>query len=524
MSEIFPQQKLFPYDGSQNLSKNPLLISPTDITDSDNIVYTNYSTKKLRPGITDAFTKLIPGNERVLGGFDFWRLGQRRIVWYDGKRLKATKGDGTVDDITGGHNLPIDQTISFAVMAGLLIIFFGGGQTPIKIWTMTGDIADLSPDAPNAPFGRVWYNSLFIPDPILPGRILKSNTGDPTDFLTGDAQAIDCDVNDADQRGVTAVFPPLFDSLYVTKRRGTWRIQPQLFSNGETQSIAWPAIKISEVGCISHNAAQAIEDSVMFPSDRGFHYVETSNRISGVQTSFLSNNIQREYLKGTNFRRSQYMQSVYDFDLNSYLVIFPKIGNNFCSDLWGYSLIAKKWYRWRNYNQSAIFSYVDTQVEKVRTMVCSSTGRFGYIDDESNTDYGKRYSLYLQSAIIAPSGTPDDNFVFKAIAPIFVPQLSGSFDITYKVNGKKIETMTFPMTAEGEEQKLGEDFETGIDVLGSLPQIKLDKRTAAGNGLFYDLLVRYSPGDNAPKDESFELLGILVDVDPINKVTGGVSA
>jgi len=513
------QLRLYPYDGTQDSTKHPLLIDPKAIVDSDNIVYTTYSTKKIRPGVSPAFTTRPAGNRHILGGIDFWRLGTQKIVEWDGQYLYSISSAGVQSNISGSHVLPTDEVISFTQFQGLLCIFFYGGQTAPKKWTQSGDITALSSDAPNAPFGRVFLNCLWIPDPTVPGRVLKSKTGDPTDFTGGDAAAYDLDINDGDPDGITAIFPPFFGSLYVSKRYSIYKLTPVIIADG---SIVFSISKIVDgIGCIAHNAVVAMESTIIFPSDRGIHYLQSTDKLSTITTTYLSAKIQPPWFEETNFNRAKYMQAVYDVSLNSYLLIFPRQGRSYPTDVWGYSLEVGEWYRWRDYNHTSIFRYVDFQNKKTRTMVGSALGDFGVIDDTTHSDYGVKYSSYVQSGIIAP-GAPDARYQFKAIAPIFVPQIVGKFSITYKINGRTIETLEYNMTSDELADILGEDFVVGQSVLGGLPEVIMNKKNARGSGNFYSMFVQHIPDEQTVYDEGFELLGVLVEVEEINRLTGQV--
>lgn len=529
MPDSLLQQKIFPYDGSQDSTKNPILISPKDIVTSNNIVYTTYSTKKLRPGAHQAFPIPLPGNEHILGFWDFWRMGVQRVVYYNGSRIKAVDPKtGNIDDITGNNVIPIDETVTFVPFQGLLCIFFGGGKTKIKAWTGTGDITDLitNPvDSAHSPFGIVWLNALWISDPRFQGRILKSKTGDPTDFTTGDAAEIDLDLNDGDPDGITAFFPPFFGSLYISKRLSVYRISLQFLSDG---TYVFSPLKISDgVGCISHNGVVAAEQNIFFPSDYGWHTFQSTNKISAIDTDLLSRDIQPIWTQDTNFLRSQYIQAAYSRTLNSILCIFPAASYNFPTDVWGFSLIAKKWYRWEMFNHTSIGNYIETGSKRLRTMVGSAGGQLGWMDENLTRDYGIRFGCALQSGLICPGGAPDDLYAFNYFAPLFVPQTGGSFDVTYKIDGQAIETLTFNMTSTVLGDKLGENFITGLSVLGGVPTIKLEKTRMMGNGMVYQIFVEYNPpleeqpNNAADKEEiSFELLGVFVDVSPLTKGIG----
>ena len=528
MPDSILQQKIFPYDGSQDSTKNPILISPKDIVSSNNIVYTTYSTKKIRPGVSPIFNVPFSGDRTILGCYDYWRLGRQYIVAWDGIDVWAYDPvSQTRDKITGSTSLPQNETVSFCVLSGLLIIFFGGNETPIQAWNQTGSLFDLSSDAPYASFGRTWLNSLWVPDPDVEGRILKSKTGDPTDFTTGDADVVDLDVNDGDPDGITAIFPPFFGSLYVAKRLSVFKITPTILSDGTT--IIYTGVKISDgVGCISHNGVVAAEQQIFFPSDYGWHLFQSTNKLSSIDTDLMSINIQPIWTGDTNFARSEYIQTSYDRSLNSILAIFPAASYSYPTDVWGYSLVAQKWYRWQEFNHTSIGRYIDKTNKRVRTMVGSSDGKLGFLDDSRTTDYGHRFGCLVESGLISPAGAPDELFAFNYIAPLFVPQTSGSFTITYKIDGVTIETLTFNMEDSSLGDNLGEDFVTGLSVLGGLPQIKLNKTRMSGYGMIYQVFIEYSPPQSERVTEDteeleevgFELLGLFVDVSPVSKGIG----
>ncbi len=523
MSDQPLQQKIFPYDGTFDATKNPILISPKDVVDSNNIVYTTYSTKKLRPGISPALSPAPAIGRPILRQIDFWRLSQQRIVSWDGKRIYAFDPlTGVRQDITGTNDLPEDEAVTFVVFAGLLIIFFTGGETPVKYWTMSGELKNLSDNCPRAPFGVIWLNSLWVPDPTVPGRVFKSQTGDPTDFVgntdSPDVATEDLDVGDGDSEGITAMFPPFFGSLYITKRFATFKLTPVTLADG---TVAFQQAKIDDgVGCISHNCVVAANGNIFFPSDWGWHTFQSTTQLSEIAIDLLSRDIQPLWVEDTNFLQAKYFQATYDRSLDSILCVYSSGSNEFPDSLWGFSFVAKKWYRWLGYGQTSICRYVDSSKKKVETLVGSADGKIGTIDKKTNTDHGQSFGCSLQSGLICPGGTPDEAWIFNAIAPLFVPQISGKFTVTYKIDGLTIEAKEFSMQAKSLGADLGAGFLTGVTPLGGVPQIKLDKREMKGEGMVYQMLVDYVPERTIDSSVGFELLGILVDVSTATKSDG----
>jgi hypothetical protein len=520
MPEAILQQKIFPYDGAFDATKHPLLISPKDVVDSQNIVYTTYSTKKKRPGVTTAFPTKFPTNRHILSGIDFWRLGKQRIVFYDGKNIISyDTAQDRYDIISSTFTVPIDTVVHFTAFQGFLITTFEDGVTTPKGWTGSGAMFNLDPTLPASPFCRIWLNKIWVPDPTIPGRVLYSQTGS-IQFTGGDSGALDLDVNDGDPDGITAIFPPFFDALYITKRLSIYRVKPVILGGG---ALIFSYSKISDgIGCISHAAVAAGPGNLFFPSDEGVHYFVSTDKISEIETDDFSLQIQPLWIKETNFKRSRFMQGVYDLELKSYLITCPSESSLFPNDVWGYSIAAKKWYRWRGYNHTSIFRYIDSKSKRLRTLVGSKEGNIGFIDSSSTLDYDKPIDINLQSGIICPSGSPDDRFAFCSMTPIFAPQLSGTFKITYKIDGKFIETLTFQMEASLASGKLGEDFALGINALGGMPQVVCDNRRIKGYGMMHEFFIEHDGvGDG---DDGFELLGILLDVDRTTKATGRTAA
>jgi len=516
MPESLLQQKIYPYDGAYDATKHPLLISPKDVVDSQNIIYTTYSTKKLRPGISPAFPTRVPGNDRILSGIDFWRLGVQREVIYNGFQIIAIDpSTGLFDVISDSFACPIDDVVNFVAFQGLLIACFASGISP-KSWDGSGSMTDLSATAPNGAFARVWLNKLWMPDPSVPGRLRHSDTG-TVNFTGGDSGTIDLDPNDDDPDGLTAIFPVFFSNLYVTKRFSVYKIKPVILDS--TGDLIFSPSKISDgVGCISHNAVAASPGNLFFPSDEGMHYFASTDKISEIDSDDFSAAISPLWVNQTNFKRSQYMHGIYSKELKSYLLLFPSFSALYPNDLWGFSTVAKKWYRWQDYNQTCFFKYVDSTTKKLKTLVGSAQGDLGVIDASVNTDYGIPLTLTLRSGLIAAAGSPNDQFSFQSITPLFVPQTEGNFTLTYKIDGQTIETQTYDMSDDSLGDEVGEDFVIGESVLGGLPQVVAETRTTQGQGMLYEILISHT-GQPSGAD-GFELLGLLVDVDKVSKKTG----
>lgn len=510
----------FPYAGNFDSTKHPALIDPNDVVDMNNLIFTTYSTKKLRPGISPVFTQSVPAESREIVSYaDFWRLGTQRFVYCNGVDVVAVETDGTSYVITPNGVTLNDANVFFLVFQGLLIVFFGNTDYRPHYWTGTGAMVELTDYPEGTPFGRIWLNAVWVPDPSVPGRLKKSKTGDPTDLTSGDALDFDLDVSDGDPDGITAIFDPVFDALYVSKRFSIHKIYIQL--DNLTGDFVYGRNVVSKgIGCISHQAAVAVEDVIIFPSDRGVHILSQTDKVSGVETQFLSKNIQPLWVKEINFARRQWMRAVYDNSRNCYLLLFPDKGRNYNSSCWGYSLYANSWFRWQDYNQTCIFRYIDPVEEDIKIGVCSGDGQIGFIDDDVKTDFGVRYRASIQSGIISFSGVPKDCFQLSQLSAFFVPQASGKMTITYRIDGVVIDTLEFDLKSVEIGDNLGEDFTTGISILGNYPEIGGETVNTKGDGHFFNFLIEYIPSVVSEPEDGFEILGLVMGLVPVTSRLG----
>lgn len=529
MADTSSRLNLFPYDGGFDATKHPVLLDPKDLVEMNNIIYTTYNTKKLRPGISEIWTGTSPYlNGRIISSIDFHRSSYQWIVFFDGKKIRARNFSGIEIDITPGAVYLNGENVCFLVYTGLLIAFFPGTTYKPHYWTGSGFMEEIADAPEGCSFGRVWLNSLWVDDPAVPGRLLKSKTGDPLDFTTSDAEEFDLDVNDGDPSGITAIFPgnasggSNTNNLFVSKRLSLYRITAQYDST--LGSFYFYQSKISDgLGCVSHHSAVAVEDYILFASDRGIHVLSGSTNQSGMETDFLTKDIQPLYVGDLNSTRAAYMRAVYDPTRNCYLIAYPEKGRDYCSSVWGFSLYSKRFFRWQGFEQSCLFRYIDPVDGVIRVGTGSTTGKMGYLNDEIHSDFGVKYGAYLQSGIIIPDGKIRNSYSLSKLAACYVPQSNGKITVSYRVNGYNVESIDFEQYSSDNEEVLGDNFILGSSTLNSIPQIISDTVNTKSYGEFFQFSVEYKPDSSSEEDAGFELLGLVMDLQPTSSSIGRVS-
>lgn len=525
MVDKYPQQKIYPYLGSQNSTVHPVLINPKDIVFSDNIIYTLSNTKKNRPGLYRFFPNQKPsGSEAIVSGVDFhsWNATtfsfDQYFVYVQGTNVKAYNVANDTYTIIKS-NIATGYQIVFEKFFGLLIMCVGDKRTVPQMWNGIGLMEDLYDDAifdVHPTICRAFYNRLWIDDPAIPGRSYGSTTGDPTDWTT-DVKEVDYNLTDGDPIGLSAFMPPKDGLMYVGKRHSLYSLNPTYVS-GSIEFIPKEISTGADIGCISHNACVSAAGQIFFPSERGFHRLVSSDIILGIDTQFASAKIQYDWVNSISMEKAQLMHSEYDPEYNSIFVVYAKDQDTYANHLFGYSLTSEDWYHWESFGQSAVGRIVDAQ-KKRKTVFLSKFGDVGFLNSNKTSDYGQRFTMKIKSGIISPSGYPDGAYKFKFANFVFTPCSSGSFEFILRQNGRHIQTYTIPLVPSEDYNNLGDEFILGLSNLGGVPSVYSYPQELKGDGMFYDFLITFTPKADS---ENLDIIGILMDVDPIRKKNIGV--
>jgi hypothetical protein len=505
------QTQLLPYDGEQNSTRNPLLLDPKDVVLAENVIYTDDSTKRLRPGLKKAFESKPWGNTKIISQIQYHTFDKGwRLVCYDGLKIFSLDENLNYDVLQSSIDIPLNTNVVFEVFFGVLCIFFGDKITyPLK-WTMTGAMTQLHSTAPVCTLGRVFQNRLWVDDVSVPGRVLYTGVNS-LDFSSGGE--VDCDPFDGDPDGIRAIHPPLFGSFYVSKRLSTYKIAFQF----DGTDIFYYSVKLSNsIGCVSHSASVASEGAIFFPSDKGIHVLDQSDKISGIETQFLSDPIRKNYINTVNFERSEYMRGFWDTELNSYVLLFPSVGSEYSNEAFGFSAKAGKWYYWPLFNHTSACTFIDSNDSKKRkTLLATNNGNFGFFDFTINSDYGVRNRFRIVSSILLPTGNVKGYQVLEYITLVCQNIIDGKIKLTSLIDGRFSEEIFFDMT-DKVPAKISESFKIGSSAIGGITPYMHNTQKAKGSGRSFQFVLDWEPDQSLDETAVPEILGVILDFESQN--------
>lgn len=505
---------VYPAKGGLETVSIPGMTTVGRLADGSNFIVDISGTKRKHPGIerrVDDESVVLTALGNSKGLHDYWYTSgsskiQKTCVIANGKLWADSNGNGTFSDFTGAVSLVTTDNVSIETFYGLMVMGFENnpGGIPQKFNGTT--LGNLGGTPPNARYFRTWANRLWAAGiQGYPDRIDGSVQDNPEDWLIlNGAEQIYLDQGDQDPVGTTALFPPLFGRMVVGKRRSLYEIQPNdyLFST---------RVLVSGIGCISHQATIAVDNDVYFPSERGIHSLLMTDKYGEVETGFLTAPIQDWYQENISFRYGDNFRAIYAPEINSYLLAATTLGSSKNDVVLGYNFALGEWFKW-NEQVSAFSKYVDRRDgNKTKILMLDDEGRVGIIDTRKRgrtvTWFGEQRTTQLTTGIIYPMGVQTE-VTFSKTTCYYRPQTTGSnLTVSYLVNGKFIEDLTFSMEPIASQSVIGSAI-IGVDKIGGQGVVKHVTRQMKGQGNAIEIVFTHTPVEDA---DDFELYGFVIE-------------
>lgn len=493
-------------NGGVNQSVNANLMQPGELRYGNNIVFALDTTWTKAPGITQYYSSGIDGftdNSRY--GIDFFRTnatGNRvsQFIHYSGSSLYADNKDGIFTDITGTVSLFKNDFMTADVMGSYLCMGFEN-VSPKKYNMTTFDDLETggAGTAPNGKLVRL-SSTLNVPGGFLwisgvdayPNTLYYSAPNDPTDWTLGSgAGSIYIGGSDNDPLGITAIFPGYYGGLVVAKRKSLYLVQYNTSIADFTVQTLVPGI-----GCIAHNAVVPVQNDIIFPSEYGIHSLRSTDKYGNLDSTFLSFPIHNEYRKRIDFDRWKDMTAVFNEDLNSYLLSYPRRGDGgFNKNIMGFNIQTGKWFFWDNMDVGYLAKFSDRSL-KTQTMVAQKSNNLGYVDESTYLRFGEKIVMYCRTGLVYPAGLGNDA-AFKRLTVIYKPEGESDIEIYYNLDGGNDKLLTYSQTGlEGDD--LGEEFIPGVSKLGNIGEFKIKSFDLEGYGSGIEFTFIHTPTDDAP--------------------------
>lgn len=502
--------EIFPAIGGLQTANNPALIPKESVSDMNNIIFTNDSSKRTRPGKLRLDSETTEVEEfRFL--FDFWfndpdtgSQTHQIVKIADGVFYADGGADFVFEDKTGSTSIVASDVVVSDVFENLLMIT--SQNTEPKGFLGNGTLKNLGGSPRNGSLIRSHAGYAFLSGIRAdPHAIDRSYAGDCQTWTGVGTETIYVREGDGDPVGITALFPSFNDVLYVAKRRSIYAItQP-------SAGVFAVADVVRGLGCVSHNSVVAVQNDIIYCSERGVHSLVTTDKFGNVESTFLSAKIHDIYNDDIDFSRAEQIQAAYIPEFNSYIMTVPIKGSYYNRDAFGYNISVGEWYRFKEFNAQILTSYTDEN-KKTRLMIGDKDGRISILDTNTKVDFGSEaINSSFKTGIIFPNGIK--NIVsFKSITCLYKPQGISTFQVTYSVDGNEIDTVEFDQTGSI-ATPLGPQFILGVAKLGNgAGQIKTETKELKGNGRGIQLTFNRNPGDD-DLTQGLEILGYMIEVE-----------
>lgn len=503
------QFPIFPATGGLQSANNPALVSPNNLKDINNIIFTNDNSRKRRPGLRK-FNSTDTQTENFQMLFDFWRLNNitgnqsnqvTRII--NGRFEADNNGDGAFQDKTNSMLISSTDVVTMDVFSGIQVLAFQN-RLPLKYDQTT--LTNLAGSPPNASIFRTHAGFGWLAGvKNNPHAVYRSFADNPQVWSGTGTEIITVDDGDGDPEGITALFPSFYGDLYVAKRKSLYRIRAD-FSTGSLLFAV--TLVVRGIGCISHNSVVPLQNDIIFCSERGVHSLVATDKYGDAESSFLSANIHDIYNDQIDFSRSKQISATYSPEFQSYIMTVPLKGSSYNRDVLGYNILTGQWYRFKDINAQVVTQFIDSK-SKTRLMIGDRQGRVGVFDTLTFLDYNQNIiPVSFQTGVIYPLGAKR-SISFKSLTVIYVPQGNSVFTVDYSIDGQKIDTLSFDQSG-GDATPLGQPFILGTASLGQKGTIKVESHPLSGNGRGIQLSFNRQPTEN-DASQGIEVLGYVIE-------------
>lgn len=461
--------KNFPIKTGVRTSSNPIVMNVFDISDMSNFYMTTDFVLRQRPGqstynVSDDAVDL--NNSCVKAEIDFFFIdsdGRRKQILVKvkgGKVLADNENNGVFTDITGSFIIDSDDRVTWEIFGNRLILCFENSRP--KMWTGSGNIQELSSNAPNGSLVRKHANRLWISGvKASPHKIFYSNAFQPTVWTGLGTGSLELDPDDEDPVGVTALFPSARGEYYVAKQSSIYQVA------GYTPSTFQVFKIIDGIGCIEHNTAVFCQNDVLFCTQYGVHSLVAAKSGFGVDTDMLSFPVHNLFLDGSvNLRRSKVMNGFYYKDANSYILLYPSGAKQYPDNAILFNFILKQWFKWEGFNVSSLVNQSTFYTPSRNRVLCGrNDGHVSILDNNVNTDLGGEIDAWVEFGSSYLNSDPTMGFKGNNLLLSYFISGTGSasIDMSYRVNDVEIEVKTFSRPSSS--TPLGA-FTLGEDSLG----------------------------------------------------------
>lgn len=466
--------------GGLNVSDNPLILKPSELTQADNISIAQSLARRKRPGQVDyhtgnfASTASYPAvNTPIRGITQYWRyvsgtgtaaedlfLHSGAKVWSIANRTLAA------DNRTGALTIATSGVPSYQVFEGVLYFCSTNNADGYCKWDgrpgTPGDAAAATDpaDGPGKYLGVFRGRMVMAGNSDFPFRVYLSGAYNAEEWVTG-ATSFDLDY-DGDPEGVTAIFPELDGRLYIATRRSLYELT---VTDPNDVSTFFLKRVTRGVGCVGGRMWAPTPNDILFWSDRGLHSLRKVIVSDQTEITFLSRDIQKVLTDSLNVSLLSQGQMVWDETQNLAITSVPSAGQQTNDVLLVYNITFNVWTTWLDVDARALSTVLLSNKQYV--LAGREDGNITYLDPNTKTDRGTGFAARFKTGKIFPGGDITSEKRFKTCTILASATTVSAINVTVTIDGiDSTKQATRGVTLAENSTLIGSTFVLGSSTLG----------------------------------------------------------
>jgi hypothetical protein len=434
--------------GGLNVSDNPLIVGPADMTQADNIAISQSLSRKKRPGkdlyhtSTFASTASYPATGVAIRAIlDYWRYTtdavatQSVFLHQDDKVWNIPGRSSPGSDVTGALSLMTTGVPSYQVFEGILYFCSTNVADGYNKFDGTNPAASAAVTATPPSDGPGKYLGIFAGRMVMAGQInfpFRVYISAPLDAETWTGvgtTSFDLDY-DGDPEGVTAIFGQLEGRLYIATRRSIYEITASDPDDVATYSVS---AVTKGIGCVGGHMFCRTANDILFWSDRGLHSLRKTITSDQTEITFLSRDIQRLVTNSLAPNLLSQGQCVWDQVQNLCITTVASSGQTTNDTLLIYNLVYNLWTVWIGVNARSLSPLLVNNKQYV--MTGGENGEIGFLNPDSKTDNGTGFAGRFKTGKIFPGGDIMTQKSFKSVTVLVSSTNVSTVNVGWAIDG-----------------------------------------------------------------------------------------
>lgn len=508
--------------GGLNVTDNPLIIGPAEMTQASNIAIAQSLARRKRPGqqsyALGSYTSTVGEwptvGKPIRGITQYWRFAsatgesqQDLFLHSDNKVWSIPDRTNPAVNRSNGFTFDTAGIPSYQVFQGILYFLSSQNSDGYKKWngraTVPGNVqvAVPPPDGAGKILGIFRGRMMMAGNSSFPFRLYLSSALDAENWTGVDATSFDFDY-DGEPSGITAIFPELNGTLYVATRRSIYALTCTDPANVATFQIQ----RVTRgIGCIGPTMFAPTPNDILFWSDRGLHSIRKVIVSDQAEVTFLSAPIQKLYTEMINTSIITQGAVIWDERQNLLLTSLPSSGQLKNDTVLVYNLNYAVWTTYTGVNARSLANVLVNNQEFA--LSGREDGSVTYLDPTLKTDLGLGFSSTFTTGKIFPGGDLTTQKMFKSVTILGSATSVSSIQLSWTVDGidsSYTDSRAFPL-AQG-NFLLGQTFVLGAATLG-IGRFLPHRTTIDQVG--YNIQLTLSASGNS----DFEFYGFILEVD-----------